>query len=67
MKTIEVSDDQNTVVVDGVKYEAVKYINCRICAFHKLGGVTTYECQESPCMSYERKDKTDIAFKKSEQ
>jgi hypothetical protein len=67
MKTIEVSEDQNTVTVDGVKYEAVKSNLCVGCAFCGQDNTTTEECKHSPCMPQERKDGRNLIFKKSEQ
>jgi hypothetical protein len=66
MKTIEISEDQSTVTVDGVKYEAVGSISCEDCAFNDQNKTITPECWKSPCSPALRKDKQNVAFIKSD-
>ncbi len=59
---MNISDDQNTIIIDGDTYEATirEDIFCRGC---HLNNVLQY-CDDIPCRSYERKDKRIVVFKK---
>jgi len=60
-KEIEISDDQNTINVSGMYFEALRIgLGCNGCYFSSL-----YSCYpEIPCHSKERKDKKSVIFRK---
>ena len=63
MSKIIISDDQNTVEVDGIKYVAkmpcsFEYKMCSECDLNKIE-----HCYDVPCDSDERKDKINLIFK----
>jgi hypothetical protein len=67
IKSVQVSDDQNTVISKGVTYigiETESFHSCLECDFRNETGKLTVECLHSPCMPTERKDKKMIIFKK---
>lgn len=59
---MNISDDQNTITIDGNTFEAATSEDkfCRGC---QLNHVLQY-CDDIPCRSYERKDKRIVIFKK---
>ena len=59
---MNISDDQNTITIEGNTYEAVisEHPFCTDC---QLAHVFQY-CDEIPCRSYEREDKRRVIFKK---
>ncbi len=60
MEIESISNDQNTIVVDGQIYVAEKGY-CIKCDFHNnFSGI----CSKLKCQSDERKDITDVIFKK---
>lgn len=70
-KDVEVSKDQNTVVVDGTRYQSKKQsqlpdgcmVVCEECDIRKAT-TTKYElCSYIPCVWNERKDKEAVVFK----
>ena len=60
MSKIIISDDQNTVEVDGKKYMAIKNsdLSCVECDFD-----TVYDCSKIPCICKLRNDRTNVIFK----
>lgn len=63
MSKIIISDDQNTVEMDGKKYVAkmpgsFEHIMCSECDLNKRE-----HCYDVPCDSLERKDKRNLIFK----
>ena len=66
MKKIEISEDQNTVTVDGVKYKAAEYTTCEDCAFVSPNNTITPPCRKTECTPSFRKDRKNVIFKKSE-
>lgn len=70
-KDVEVSKDQNTVVVDGARYRAVtqshlsagKLVVCEECDIRKANTTKYSLCSYVPCGSDERKDNEEVVFK----
>ena len=69
-KDVEVSRDQNTVVVDGTRYKAVtqslparKLVVCEECDIRKASTTKYSLCSYVPCGSDERKDNEEVVFK----
>lgn len=58
MSRIIISDDQNTVEVDGKKYVAVEDAMCSTCSFYE-----SLICDFIPCYPYDRKDGQSFIFK----
>jgi len=58
-KKIEISDDQNTINVSGMYFEALRTgLGCYGCYFSSL-----YSCHpEIPCFPNQRKDKKSVIF-----
>jgi len=58
-KKIEISDDQNTINVSGMYFEALRTgLGCNGCYFSSL-----YSCHpEIPCFPNQRKDKKSVIF-----
>lgn len=54
--SIKVSDDQNTVWVDGKEYVAHDCDECCTCDIKK-------SCSKAPCNPRERKDNREVIFK----
>lgn len=58
MSKIIISDDQNTVEIDGKKYVAKKQRPCKYCSLYGDSS-----CFDAPCMKRDRTDKRNIIFK----
>lgn len=58
MSKIIISDDQNTVEVDGKKYVASQNNHCFFCDLYDLN-----LCHKILCGSSQRKDKRNVIFK----
>ena len=60
---VEISEDQNTVVISNVKYKAIKSTACHNCAFYDVHDGRLKECSAVPCMRYQRVDRKSVIFK----
>ncbi|UNI71223.1 hypothetical protein P5_0046 [Aeromonas phage P5] len=70
-KDVEVSKDQNTVVIDGTRYQSKSQSQlpegrlavCEECDIRKANTTKYSLCSYVPCGSDERKDKEEVVFK----
>lgn len=70
-KDVEVSKDQNTVVVDGTRYRATAQsqlpagglVVCEECDIRKANSTKYSLCSYVPCGYDERKDGEEVVFK----
>lgn len=60
---LELSEDQNNLTVDGVKYEAVPHRSCNTCVFIDSSTICINRAM-SKCASSERKDNRSIVWHK---
>jgi len=71
---MKISEDQNTVEIDGVKGEFVEFEDCEkvdtcdLCCFSdERGNTITFKCHKTPCSPSIRKDNKTGYFKKVEE